>query len=199
MKAPAAKESIASKTRTIASGKTQRTYWNRIKCKERFGNPPEAFIGQATINLDSQIWKYLEYSLPKLYCADLAEAYVMQENMSLRLMCKKKKGMICNRPVDVRTRNLRQRAKMGNKLVLSLLPGSHKRLALRKQRDLCQKHGGARSTQYLGVPKVRENGKRHLIPAGKGYSVLLANCPAICSVIFVTSCHFCMGQNVLAI
>jgi hypothetical protein len=34
---------------------------------------------------------------------------------------------------------------------------------------------------------------------GKGYSVLLANCPAICSVIFVTSCHFCMEQNVLAI
>ncbi len=34
---------------------------------------------------------------------------------------------------------------------------------------------------------------------GKGYSVLLANCPAICSVIFVMSCHFCMGQNVLAI
>ncbi len=34
---------------------------------------------------------------------------------------------------------------------------------------------------------------------GKGYSVLLGNCPAICSVIFVTSCHFCMGQNVLAI
>jgi hypothetical protein len=32
---------------------------------------------------------------------------------------------------------------------------------------------------------------------GKGYSVLLANCPAICSVIFVTSCHFCMGQNIL--
>ena len=37
------------------------------------------------------------------------------------------------------------------------------------------------------------------LPTGKGYSVLLANCPAICSVIFVTSCHFCMGQNVLAI
>jgi hypothetical protein len=34
---------------------------------------------------------------------------------------------------------------------------------------------------------------------GKGYSVLLANCPAICFVIFVMSCHFCMGQNVLAI
>jgi hypothetical protein len=28
---------------------------------------------------------------------------------------------------------------------------------------------------------------------GKGYSVLLANCPAIYSVIFVTSRHFCMG------
>ncbi len=40
-------------------------------------------------------------------------------------------------------------------------------------------------------------GKQTLHDIGKGYSVLLANCPAICSVIFVTSCHFCMGQNIL--
>jgi hypothetical protein len=45
-----------------------------------------------------------------------------------------------------------------------------------------------------GDKKSKEMGKQ-----GKGYSFLLANCPAICSVIFVTSCHFCMGQNVLAI
>jgi hypothetical protein len=30
---------------------------------------------------------------------------------------------------------------------------------------------------------------------GKGYSVLLANCLAICSTIFVTSCHFLYGAE----
>jgi hypothetical protein len=55
VKAPTAKEFVVRKTCTIASGKVQRIYWNRIKCKEHCGNPPEAFIGQATINLDSQV------------------------------------------------------------------------------------------------------------------------------------------------
>jgi hypothetical protein len=82
---PAAKELVARNTRTIASGKAQGTYWTRIKCKEHCGNPPEAVIGQATINLDSQVWKFLEDSLPKLYCADLAEAYVMQKSTSTSL------------------------------------------------------------------------------------------------------------------
>jgi hypothetical protein len=40
VKASAAKDCAARKTRTIASGKAQGTYWNRIKCKEHFGNPP---------------------------------------------------------------------------------------------------------------------------------------------------------------
>jgi hypothetical protein len=106
MKAPAAKEFVARKTHTIASGKMQGTYWNMIKCKERFGNPPEAVIRQATINLDSRVWKSLEDSLPKMYCADLAEAWVMQESTSSRLVCKKK-GMICNHPTDFCARNLR--------------------------------------------------------------------------------------------
>jgi hypothetical protein len=51
-KAPAAKEYVARKTRTIASSKVQGTYWNMIKCKKHCGNLPEAFKGQATINLD---------------------------------------------------------------------------------------------------------------------------------------------------
>jgi hypothetical protein len=87
VKPPSEKESVARKTRSIASGKAQGTYWNRIKCKERCGNPPEAVIGQATINLVSQVWKSLEYFLPKLYCVDLAEAFVMQESASSRIMC----------------------------------------------------------------------------------------------------------------
>ena len=78
VKASAAKEFIASKTRTTASCKAQGTYWNGIECKECFGNPPEAVIRQATINLDSRVWKSLEDSLPKMYCADLAEAFVTQ-------------------------------------------------------------------------------------------------------------------------
>jgi hypothetical protein len=91
VKAPAAKAFVARKTCTITSDKAQGTYWNRIKCKEHCENPPEAVIGQATINLDSGVWKTLEDSLPKMYGGDLAEAYVMQESMSLRLMCKKRK------------------------------------------------------------------------------------------------------------
>jgi hypothetical protein len=88
--APAAMEFVARKTCTIASGKVQGIHWNRIKYKERCGNPPEAVIGQTTINLDLQVWKSLEDSLPKCSCADLAVAYVMQETVSLSLMCKRK-------------------------------------------------------------------------------------------------------------
>jgi hypothetical protein len=50
---PAAKEFVARKACTIASSKAQGTHWNRIKCKERLGNHPEAVTGQATINLYS--------------------------------------------------------------------------------------------------------------------------------------------------
>jgi hypothetical protein len=57
-------------------GKALGSYWDRIKCKKLFGNPVGAVERQASINPDSQIWKSLEDSLPKLYCADLAEAYV---------------------------------------------------------------------------------------------------------------------------
>jgi hypothetical protein len=61
-------------SRTIApADKGQGSYWDRIKCKEHFGNPTGAVKRQATINPDSQIWKSLEDSLPKMYCADLAE------------------------------------------------------------------------------------------------------------------------------
>jgi hypothetical protein len=109
---PAAKELVARNAQTIASGKVQGTHWSRIKCKEHCGSPPEAVIGQAPANLDSRVWKSLEDSLPKLYCADLAEAYVMQESLSSRLMCKIK------RKVDIQSPNgcLHQKplAKSGN-------------------------------------------------------------------------------------
>jgi hypothetical protein len=49
----AVKKLVARCTYTIASGESQEMHWNRIKCKEHCGNPPEAVIGQPTINLDS--------------------------------------------------------------------------------------------------------------------------------------------------
>jgi hypothetical protein len=49
-----------------------------------------AVIRQATINLNSRVWKSLEDSLPKLYCVDLVEAYVTQESVSSRILCERK-------------------------------------------------------------------------------------------------------------
>jgi hypothetical protein len=59
-------------------------------CKEHLGSRPEAVVRQATINLDSRLWKSLWDSLPELYCMDLAEAYVMQENVSSRNFAQKR-------------------------------------------------------------------------------------------------------------
>jgi hypothetical protein len=87
---PTAKDFVARKVQTIASGKDRGTHWNRIKCKERLGNCPEAVLRQATINLNSRVWKSLEDSLPELYCVDLVKAYVMQEIVSSRILCEKK-------------------------------------------------------------------------------------------------------------
>jgi hypothetical protein len=81
---PAVKDFVAKKVRTIELNKVQGTNWNAFKCKEHLGSCPEAVVRQATINLDSQVWKSLGDSLPELKCVDLVEAYVTQENVSLR-------------------------------------------------------------------------------------------------------------------
>ncbi len=88
---PAAKDFVARKVRTIKLNEVQGTHWNRIKCKECLGSCPEAVVRQATINLDSRVWKSLGDSLPKLFCIDLVEAYVMLESVSSRILCEKKR------------------------------------------------------------------------------------------------------------
>ncbi len=82
---------VARKVRTIELNEVQGTSWNAIKCKERLGSCPGAVIRQATINLDSRVWKSLGDSFPKLYCIDLAKAHVTQESISLRILCEKKR------------------------------------------------------------------------------------------------------------
>jgi len=69
---PAAKDFVAKKFHTIALNEVQGTQWNAIKCQECLWNSPEAVVRQATLNLNSQVWKSFEDSLPKLYCVDLA-------------------------------------------------------------------------------------------------------------------------------
>jgi hypothetical protein len=88
---PAPKDFIARKVRTIEWNKVQQgTSWNAIKCEDRLRSCPEAVVRQATINLDSQVWKSLGDSFPKLYCVNLAEAYVTEE-MSVEGILREKK------------------------------------------------------------------------------------------------------------
>jgi hypothetical protein len=63
---PAVKDFVARKVCTIKLNKVQGNSWNVIKCKEHLGSCPEAVVRQATINLDSQVWKSLGDSLPQL-------------------------------------------------------------------------------------------------------------------------------------
>jgi hypothetical protein len=113
VKEPTVKDFVARKVRTIKLTKVQGTRWNVIKCKERLRSRPEAVIRQATINLFSQVWKSLWDSFSKLYCVDLAEAYVTQESVSLRTYVRRK-GMTRNRPMDICMRNLRKKVEQEN-------------------------------------------------------------------------------------
>jgi hypothetical protein len=69
---PTAKDFVARKVRTIELNEVHGTSWNGINCKKCFGSCPEAVVRQATINLDSQVWKSLGDSFPEIYCVDLA-------------------------------------------------------------------------------------------------------------------------------
>jgi hypothetical protein len=88
---PTTKDFVTRKVRTIKWNKVQGTIWNAIKCEERLRSRPEAVVRQATINLYSQVWKSLGDSFPELYCVDLVEAYVTQENFSLEILREKKR------------------------------------------------------------------------------------------------------------
>ncbi len=67
---PAAKDFVAREVRNIELTEVQGTNWKANKCKERLGSHSEVVVRQATINLDSRVWKSLGDSLPELYCVD---------------------------------------------------------------------------------------------------------------------------------
>jgi hypothetical protein len=68
LKEPAAKVFVARKAHTIALRENLRNPTEHDQVQRALGNHPETVIGQATINLYSQVWKSPEDSLPKLYC-----------------------------------------------------------------------------------------------------------------------------------
>ena len=77
----------------------------------------------------------------------------------------RRKGMMRDRPMDVRTRNLRKERRNGERMpVLVLVPGSHERLTSRKC-EMCSRNmrthvqGGIQST------KGKRNGIRNWSPA----------------------------------
>jgi hypothetical protein len=141
----AVKDFVARKAHTIALSKAQGTHWNGIQCKEPLGNHLEAVARQGTINLDSPVWKYLGDSLPGLYCVDLAEAFVMQESVSSRILCDKIR-LIGDRPTDVCMRNLRRKVEWGKKTGTDSSTRFLRASCFEKMHDVCQKYGGACTT-----------------------------------------------------
>ncbi len=139
---PAAKDFVAREVHTIELTELQVISWNAIKCKERLRSRPEAVVRQATINLDSRLGKSLEDSIPELYCVDLAEAYATQESVSSRIYVRRK-GMTYNCPMDIRMRNLWQKAEWGKNAGTNSCTRFPQASYFKKTRNVCQKYGGA--------------------------------------------------------
>ncbi len=135
-----------------------RNQWNAIKCKEPLGSHSEAVIRQATISLYSQVWKSLGDSLPELFCANLAEAYVTRESVSLRTLCEKK-SMIRDQPTDVCMRNLQQKAEWGNNTCTNPCTRFPRASCFKKTCNVCQKYGGTYTTWYLENQRYKKTGQ----------------------------------------
>jgi hypothetical protein len=154
---PAAKDFVARGVRNIKLTEVQGTSWNAIKCKERPRSRPEAVVRQATINLYSQVLKSLGDSFPKLYCVDLAEAYVMQESVSSRIYARRK-GMTCDCPTDVCMRNLRQKAERGKNAGTNSCTRFPRASCFEKMHFVHQKYGGACTTWYSENQRYEKTG-----------------------------------------
>ncbi len=110
-------------------------------CLQTSNNQPYSWRGR----------KSLGDSSPGLYCIDLAEAYVTQENVSSRIKTRRK-GMR-DRPMDVCMRNLcKERRNRERMPVLILVPGSHKRLTSRKG-VMCARNMGVHAQRGIRSTK----------------------------------------------
>jgi hypothetical protein len=125
---PAAKRFIARKACTIALSKA------RGSCHKTSDNQPY-----------SRVWKSLGDSIPELYCVawlGLGHARKCQ----FKDFGEKERYDSCSVQRRFAPETFGKRQKRENSPVVRLLPGSHKRLASRNPRILCQKHGGTCTT-----------------------------------------------------
>ncbi len=83
--------------------------------------------------------------MPKLYCVELAEAYVTRESVNSRILSEKK-GMIYNCPTDVHMRNLQQKVEQGEKTGTNSNTRFPQASCFEKMHGVCQKYGGTRTT-----------------------------------------------------
>ncbi len=158
LKESAAKDFVARKACTLKLSKARGTHWNMIKYKERLGN-----CWQATINLDLWARKSLEDYLPKLYCVDLVEAYVMQESAHSMILCEKKTFDLQS-PMDVCTRNFRQKAEMGTKTCTESTTRFPRASCFKKSMHSVPETWGGMYNVLPQSAKVWENGTRNWIP-----------------------------------
>ncbi len=104
----------------------------------------------------SRVRKSLRDSSPGLYCVDFAEAYIMRENVSSRIFMGK--GMIHDCSMEVCLRNLCKERQNGERMpVLTLVPGSHEHLTLRKH-VMCSRNMGVHVQRGIWSTKGMETG-----------------------------------------
>jgi hypothetical protein len=90
----------------------------------------------------SRVWKSLQNSIPELYCvAWLGLGYARK--CQFKDFGEKERYYLCSVQRTFAPETFGKRRKREYSPVVRLLPGSHKRLASRNPRILCQKHGGA--------------------------------------------------------
>ncbi len=153
VKEPAAIFFVARKVCTTKLNEVQGTNWNGIKCEEHLWSHPEAVLRQATINLDSQLWKSLGDSLPELYCVDLAEAYVTRENVSVRNIAWEEKVWFAISQWTFAWETIGKRR--NKKLVLILVPDSTS-ILLQENASCVPEIWGRMYNVVLGEPKVKK-------------------------------------------
>ncbi len=90
----------------------------------------------------SRVWISLGDSIPGLYC-EAWQSLTHVRKCQFEDFCEKERYESCSVQWRFTAKTFGKRRKRESSLVVTLLPGSHERLASRNSRVLFQKHGGA--------------------------------------------------------
>jgi hypothetical protein len=122
---PTAKDFVPRKARTIALSNAQGS------CHKTSNNQPIHEFGYPFGD-----------SIPGLYCV-VWRSLTHARKCQFKDFCEKERYESCSVQWTFTSETFGKRRKRENSPVVRLLPCSHKHLALRNPRVLCQKHGGA--------------------------------------------------------